>query len=90
MGLSLGLMDRELFVHKVAEFLEQYRNDPEQMEKVAAGLYKYLEEVKERMDMKDVLSDAAGKADLPTAGDIHDLKKAIEKLTEEIQNQKKQ
>lgn len=87
-GLSVSLMDRELFVKKVSEFLEQYRNDPEQMEKVASGLYHYLEEIKSKMDMKDAVSSAVAGSNLPGSDDIHQLTVAIENLTREIQQQK--
>ncbi|MBW7935897.1 MAG: hypothetical protein H3C71_01705 [Flavobacteriales bacterium] len=37
-GLTLSLMDREVFVKEVSSFLEQYRNDPAMMESVAQKL----------------------------------------------------
>lgn len=91
MALTLGLMDRELFVSKVAEFLEQYRNDPEQMEKIAAGLYQYLDDMKNRMDFQDTVNNAVSSANLPNREEVAELTKAIEKLAAEIheQNQKK-
>lgn len=90
LGLSLSLMDRELFVSKVAEFLEQYRDDPEQMERVAQGLYRYLEELKSRMDMKDMVSGVVESTNMPTREEIQELTKAIEKLSKEIHEQKQQ
>ena len=87
LALSMSLMDRELFVLKVATFLERYRDDPATMEKVAAGLFTYLEEVKNRMDMKDTVSSAVSAANLPGKDEIAELTKAIEKLAAEIQEQ---
>ncbi|MCX7744508.1 MAG: phasin family protein [Flavobacteriales bacterium] len=84
-GLTMSLMDRELFVSKVSEFLEQYRNDPEMMEKISQRLYQYLEEVKQRMEMKDLISSALESRNLPTNEDVRALTKAIEKLTQELQ-----
>ncbi len=88
LGLSLSLMDRDLFITKVSEILELYRNDPEQMEKVARGLYQYLEEVKSRMDTKSMLTDVVDHAQLPTGDDMKKLTKAIKKLADEIHEQK--
>lgn len=83
-GLTLSLMDREVFVKEVSSFLEQYRNDPAMMESVAQKLYQYLEDMKHRMDMKEIISGAHSNQQIPTKADIDTLKEAIEKLTEEI------
>lgn len=90
MALSLSLMDRDLFVRKVSELLEQYRNDPEQMQKIASGIYQYLDEVKSRMDTKSMISDAINSTKMPTHEEISELTTAINKLADEIreQNQK--
>lgn len=88
LGLTISLMDRDLFVSKVSEFLEQYRNDPEMMEKISQHLYQYLEEVKQRMEMKDLLSSALESRNLPSHEDVKALTEAIEKLTQELQKNK--
>lgn len=90
LALSLSLMDRDLFIKKVADMLEQYKNDPEQMEKIAAGIYKYLEEVKSRMDAKSVIHDAIDASNIPSKDQITELSEAINKLAEEIRQQKQQ
>lgn len=87
LGLSLSLMDRDLFVKKVSEILEIYKDDPEQMEKVARGLYQYLEDVKGRMDTKAMWSEVVDSAKLPSKEEINDLSKAINKLATEIHEQ---
>ncbi len=87
-GLTMSLMDRELFVSKVSEFLEQYRNDPEMMERVSQRLYQYLEEVKQRMEMKDLISSALESRNLPSSEDVRALTEAIEKLIQELQKNK--
>lgn len=87
-GLTVSLMDRDLFVSKVSEFLEQYRNDPEMMEKISQHLYQYLEDVKQRMEMKDLIHSALESKNLPTHEDIKSLTKAIEKLVQELQKNK--
>lgn len=87
LGLSLSLMDRDLFVKKVSEILEIYKDDPEQMEKVARGLYQYLEDVKGRMDTKAMWSDVVDNAKIPSKEEINDLSKAINKLADEIHEQ---
>lgn len=87
-GLTMSLMDRELFVSKVSEFLEQYRNDPEMIEKVSQRLYDYLEEVKQRMEMKDLISLALESRNLPSNEDIKALTEAIEKLSQELHKNK--
>ena|SRR5687767_8447232 len=88
LGLSLSLMDRDLFVKKVAEILELYKNDPEQMEKIARALYQYMDDLKSRMDTKAMLNDVVNHANLPTKDEITELSKAIKKLTKEIHSQK--
>lgn len=87
-GLTMSLMDRDLFVSKVSEFLEQYRNDPEMVEKISQRLYQYLEEVKQRMEMKDLISSALESRNLPSNDDVKALTEAIEKLTQELQKNK--
>lgn len=89
LGLSLGLMDRELFVAKVSEVLETYKDDPEQMEKVAKGLYQYLEDMKGRMDTKALLTDVVDSTKMPTRDDLSELTKAINKLADEMHEQNK-
>jgi hypothetical protein len=88
LALSVSLLDRDTFVDKVSGLLEVYKNDPEQMDKVAAGLYTYLEEMKGRMDTKAMLKDVVDHAKLPESNDIKELSKAIEKLAQELHQQK--
>jgi DNA-binding transcriptional MerR regulator len=90
LALSLSLMDRDLFIKNVSEILERYKNDPEQMEKIAAGIYTYLEEVKNRMDTKAVIHDAIDASKIPSKEQITELSDAINKLAEEIRQQKQQ
>ena len=87
--LSLSLMDRDLFVKKVSEILEVYKNDPEQMEKIASGLYQYMEEVKSRMDTKSMLTDVVDSAKLPSKHELDELSKAINNLANEMHKQNK-
>lgn len=87
LGLSLSVLDREIFVEKVAGFLEQYRDNPEQMEKLANGLFQYLQDMKHRMDMKDSVQSAVDGANLPSSNEVKALTEAIEKLTREIEQQ---
>jgi cell division protein ZapA (FtsZ GTPase activity inhibitor) len=89
LGLSLSLMDRELFVTKVSEMLEVYKDDPEQMEKIAKGLYQYLDDMKGRMDTKALLTDVVDSAKMPTKDDLSELTKAINKLADEMHQQNK-
>lgn len=89
LGLSLSVMDRDLFVEKVSEVLAVYKDDPEQMQKVAQGLLQYIEDMKGRMDTKAMWSDVLEGAKLPTKDDINDLTKAINKLAEEMHEQNK-
>lgn len=88
LALSVSLLDRDTFVEKVSGMLEVYKDDPEQMEKVARGLYDYLEDLKSRMDTKAMLTDVVGSAKLPDSTDIKNLSRAIEKLAKEIREQK--
>ena len=88
LALSVSLLDRDTFVEKVSGLLEVYKDDPEQMEKVAAGLYTYLEDLKGRMDTKAMWKDVIDHAKLPDSKDIKELSKAIEKLANEIREQK--
>ena len=90
LALSVSLLDRDTFVEKVSGLLEVYKNDPEQMEKVATGLYDYLQDLKGRMDTKAMLKDVVDHARLPEGKDINELSKAIEKLVKEIREQKAQ
>jgi polyhydroxyalkanoate synthesis regulator phasin len=58
------------------------------MEKVSQRLYQYLEEVKQRMEMKDLISSALESRNLPSNEDVKALTEAIEKLTQELQKNK--
>jgi DNA-binding transcriptional MerR regulator len=87
LGLTLSLMDRDVFVKNVAEFLEKYKNDPVQMEKIARGLFQYLEDLKARMDMQDAVQGAVSAADMPRSEEIQALTDAIEKLTRQMEQQ---
>jgi len=88
LALSVSLLDRDTFVEKVSGMLELYKDDPEQMEKVATGLYDYLADLKSRMDTKAMWKDVVDHAKLPDSKDIKELSKAIEKLAVEIREQK--
>ena len=87
LALSVSLLDRDTFVEKVSGMLEMYKNDPEQMEKVATGLYSYLQDLKGRMDTQAMLKDVVDHAKLPDSKDIRQLSEAIEKLAIEIREQ---
>jgi len=88
LALSASLLDRDTFVEKVSGMLELYKNDPQQMEKVASGLYQYLEDLKYRVDTKAMLKDVVDYAKIPDSKDIRELSKSIEKLSQQIREQK--
>ena len=90
LALSMSLMDRELFINKTAEIMQLYKDDPAQMEKIARGLYQYLEEVKNRMDTKSMLNDVVDYAKIPSKDEINELTNAIHSLAKEIKNQHKE
>jgi hypothetical protein len=89
LALSVSLLERDSFIKNVSEVLEAYKNDPEKMEKVASGLYQYLEDLKERMNTKSMITEIVDDAKLPTGKDMKELSKAIEKLSMVIEGKHK-
>lgn len=85
-GLTIGLSDRDAFVKKVAGLIEDYQQNPEKADEWANTLAKYLEEIKE--DIRTQRNIKAGMADALPAQDIQKLTKAIETLTQQLQQQK--
>jgi uncharacterized protein YegL len=87
LGISIGLTDRETFVKKVSGLIEDYQKDPEKAEQISQGIVNFLEEMKEdfrlQRNMRSAISDSLPKEN------IHELVKAMQELTKELQQQKK-
>jgi hypothetical protein len=90
LALSISLLDRDSFIKNVSEVLEVYKDNPEKMEKVAAGLYQYLEDFKDRLNTKSMVADIVADAKLPKGNDLNELSKAIEKLALVIERNSKE
>jgi hypothetical protein len=84
LGLSLSMLNKDSFAENVSMLLEKYQNNPEKLEKIAAGLYQYLEDVRDRMDTKSKLTNVVKNINVPTNNEINELTKAIHKLSEVI------
>lgn len=87
MGLTLGLNDRDAFVNKVSGLIEQYQQNPEQAEEWAANIATFLEQLKD--DFRLQSSIKAGVKDGMPKAQIEKLTAAIEQLTIQMQQQKK-
>lgn len=88
MGLTVGLSDKEAFVKKMAEAIEQYRDNPEEAEKWAKTAADYLEQLKDDLRMQTNIQNGIGSGSLPDKAQIERLTAAIESLTQEMQKQK--
>jgi len=84
MGITIGLADRNEFVKKVSGLIEEYQQDPEKAEKWAQGLITYLEEVKEDIRLQRNIKSSISN-DLPDKKNIEQLTKALQNLTEQLQ-----
>lgn len=86
-GIAIGLSDREAFVKKVSEFIEEYQKDPKKVEQWANLITQYLEEMKEDIRLQRNIKNSFSK-DLPDKDTIEQLTKALHELTKELQQQK--
>lgn len=88
MGITVGLADRESFVKKASEVIQQYQNNPDQADKMAEGLAKYLEDLKEQLWLQNSISASIADSNVAKEQDVNKLTKAIEELTAEMRRQK--
>ncbi len=87
LGITLGLADREKFVSKVSGLIEQYQENPEKADEWAKTLVNYLEQVKDDIRVERTIQNSVAE-NLPKA-EIEKLTRAIEKLTAELEQKKK-
>lgn len=87
MGLTLSLSDKEAFVKKVADLLEQYRENPEEAEKWAKAIAEYMEQVKDDLRMQANIQSGVKHSSLPDKEQIERLTAAVESLTRQMQKQ---
>ncbi|MBP6730681.1 MAG: hypothetical protein KA149_01405 [Chitinophagales bacterium] len=86
-GITLGLNDRDAFVKKVSGLIEDYQQNPEQAEEWAGNLAKWLETLKD--DIKLQQNIKTGVAEGMPKAEIEKLTAAIQQLTTQMQQQKK-
>ena len=86
-GITLGLSDRNTFVKKVADVIDEYQKDPAKAEKWAQVIADYAEQFKNDTRLENIIERS--NSGMAGAEDIERLTKAIEKLTNELQNRKK-
>jgi hypothetical protein len=87
MGITVGLSDREGFVHEFSGIIQKYQQDPEVAKKWAGGVAEYLETVKTNINMEKVFKNAFSGASFADKKQIESLTIAIEELTKELQKQ---
>jgi hypothetical protein len=83
LGITVGLSDRQQFVGKVSQLIEQYQQNPEAAERWAESIVQYLEQLREDIRLQQNLKNA-----VPT-DEMNRLTDAIEHLTTELKKQKK-
>lgn len=87
-GVTIGLSDREAFVTKVSGIISEYQQDPAQADKWAGILTRYVEDMKDNYRMQKVIESSIAGSNMPDQKSIEDLTRAIERLTQTLQEKK--
>jgi Holliday junction resolvase RusA-like endonuclease len=88
MGITFGLSDRDAFVDKVSGVIQNYKENPEEADKIAVGVVNYLEELKENIRLQTSIKQSVNNSNLAQKEDIDNLIKAIKDLTNKIDTNK--
>jgi len=88
MGITFGLSDRDAFVDKVSGVIQNYKENPEEADKIAVGVVNYLEELKENIRLQTSIKQSVNNSNLAQKEDIDNLIKAIKDLTTKIDTNK--
>ncbi|UPT65891.1 MAG: RusA family crossover junction endodeoxyribonuclease [Sphingobacteriales bacterium JAD_PAG50586_3] len=88
MGITFGLSDREAFVDKVSGVIQNYKDNPEEADKMAVGIVNYLEELKDNIRLQTSIKQSVNTSNVAQKQDIDNLIKAIKDLTIKIDTTK--
>lgn len=88
MGITFGLSDRDAFVDKVSGVIQNYKENPEEADKIAVGVVNYLEELKDNIRLQTSIKQSVNNSNLAQKEDIDNLIKAIKDLTTKIDTNK--
>jgi Holliday junction resolvase RusA-like endonuclease len=88
MGITFGLSDRDAFVDKVSGVIQNYKDNPEEADKIAVGVVNYLEELKDNIRLQSSIKQSVNNSNLAQKEDIDNLIKAIKDLTTKIDTNK--
>jgi hypothetical protein len=84
-GAAIGLSDREAFVARVSGMISEYQHDPAVADKWANIFTQYIENKKDDYRMQKVIESSLAHSDMPDKENIDKLIRAIEQLTEVLQ-----
>jgi uncharacterized membrane-anchored protein YjiN (DUF445 family) len=87
LGIISSISDREKFIHKTSQLIEQYYDDPEAAERLAKGIAMYLEDMKDNINMRRAVNNSLNRADVATKEDIEELHKMLKDLVSEVRKQ---
>jgi hypothetical protein len=88
LGITIGLSDRETFVKKASEIIEQYQSDPEKAEHLAKMFINYLEQMRNEIRMEKIIQNSKSDSESPAKKDIEELTNAIHQLTKQLKEGK--
>lgn len=88
MGITFGLSDRDAFVDKVSGIIQNYKENPEEADKIAVGIVNYLEELKDNIRLQTSIKQSVNNSNVAQKEDIENLIKAIKELTAKIDKTK--
>lgn len=88
MGITFGLSDRDAFVDKVSGVIQNYKENPEEADKIAVGVVNYLEELKDNIRLQTSIKQSVNSSNVAQKEDIENLIKAIKELTAKIDKTK--
>lgn len=88
MGITFGLSDRDAFVDKVSGIIQNYKENPEEADKIAVGIVNYLEELKDNIRLQTSIKQSVNSSNVAQKEDIENLIKAIKELTAKIDKTK--
>ena len=84
-GTTIGLSDREAFVDKVSGMINEYQQDPAVADKWAEIFTRYIEDRKDDYRMRKVIDSSIAHSNMPDKENIDKLVKAIEHLTQVLE-----
>ena len=89
LGIISALSDKELFIDKVSNEIEQYHKNPETAEQLAKLLAAYLEDMKDNLNMNRAVKKSFDSTHVATKEDVEEINKTLQELISEFRKSEK-